>query len=383
MVIRRLIRIYILMILLLTSGTITVYAQNQTTVSGRVLADGRPLEYATIAIYRISDTSKIINATITDSLGRFSFSDLAYNSYIVKISLQGYLPQKQLLSIDTVHANLLLPDIELLADLKSLKAVVVISHVNQLKKTPGGFIISAAGNITQATGTATDLLRSTPTVVVDEDGNITIRGKAPLILINGRNSNLSATNRIPASSVESIEITNNPSAKYDADAEGGIINIMLKKNVANGTNGSVALGGGYGARERISSAIIINHQKGKWNTGLAYDNRFAHRTRDADAGRINFHLPNEYNLLQNRHDTRFEQTQNLKANVDYMPNKRDAYSLEVIGNISGEDNHETLVSLMEKQIGAFNYKNSRHSEEFERGKALEGAFNYNRKFDGS
>lgn len=379
----RLKRIFMLIILLLASGIAAVCAQNQPMVSGRVLANRMALEYATVTIYRISDTSKIMNATITDSLGRFSFQDLAYSLYIVKISLQGYLPQKQLFSIDSVNVNVLLPDIELFADVKSLKAVVVISHANQLKKTPGGFIINAGSNITQATGTATDLLRSTPTVVVDEDGNITVRGKAPLILINGRNSNLSATNRIPASSVESIEIINNPSAKFDADAEGGIINIRLKKNVANGTNGSVALGGGYGARERISTAAIINHQKGKWNSGLAYDNRFAHRTREADAGRINFNLPDEYNLLQDRHDTRFEQTQNLKANVDYTPNKGDAYSLEIIGNISGEDNHEMLVSLMDKKNSAFNYKNSRLSEEFERGKAMEGAFNYNRKFDGT
>jgi outer membrane receptor protein involved in Fe transport len=381
MPVRALIRVYILMVSLLTGGTVGIYAQNQTIVAGRVLTDGRPVEYATIAVYTISDTGKIINATITDSLGRFSFRDLASSWYMIKISLQGYLPQKQLFTIDSSHPNVLLRDIELPADVKSLKAVVVIAHANQLKKTTSGFIMSAGSNITQATGTATDLLRSTPTVVVDEDGNITIRGKAPLILINGRNSNLSATDRIPASSVESIEIINNPSANYDADAEGGIINIRLKKNVANGTNGSFALGGGAGSGSRFSSAFIINHQKGKWNTGLAYDNRFAHRTRDADAGRTNFHLPNEYNLLQNRHDTRFEQTQNLKANVDYTPTKRDLFSLELIGNISGEDNHETLVSLMEKKSGAFNYKNSRHSDEFERGKAVEGAFNYNRKFD--
>ena len=110
----------------------------------------------------------------------------------------------------------------------AFEAVVLTAQRPELKKTSSGFIISASGNVTQATGTATDLLRGIPSVVVDEDGNITIRGKAPLILINGRNSNLSATNRIPASSVESIEIINNPSAKYDADAEGGIIKKLFE-----------------------------------------------------------------------------------------------------------------------------------------------------------
>ena len=125
-----------------------------------------------------------------------------------------------------------------------MNEVTITSQKQLLKKTQNGFIVSAKDNISQASGTATDLLRNVPTVVVDEDGNISIRGKSPLILINGRNSNLSATDRIPASSVESIEIINNPSAKYDADAEGGIINITLKKNTGRGTNGSVAFGGG-------------------------------------------------------------------------------------------------------------------------------------------
>lgn len=128
------------------------------------------------------------------------------------------------------------------------------------------------------------MLRNTPTVVVDPEGDdITIRGKVPLILINGRNSSLNATNRIPASSVESIEIINNPSAQYDADSEGGIINIKLKTSTQKGTNGSAALGGGFGAHGRVNGSFMINHQTGKWNFGLAYDNRFANRTRKAIA----------------------------------------------------------------------------------------------------
>ena len=164
------------------------------------------------------------------------------------------------MQLDSSNANLDLKNVQIKADSKMLDGVEVVSQKDIIKKTTQGFIINAKDNLTQAGGTVTDLLKNTPTVVVDADGNITVRGKTPLILVNGRNSVLSATDRIPASSVESIEIINNPSAQYDADADGGIISIKLKKATGMGTNGSVALGAGYGAKGRLNSAFIINHQ---------------------------------------------------------------------------------------------------------------------------
>jgi outer membrane receptor protein involved in Fe transport len=377
------IRVFTLTLLFITGVRTVAITQTQTAIAGSIAANKTPLEYATVSLYQVPDTNKLMSAAITDSLGHFFFKNLSNGTYMLKTTIHGYLPEKSFVTIDSLHQNLTLPVIELLPDKQSLKAVVVTAQKSLLKKTTSGFIINTGSNLMQATGMATDLLRNTPTVVVDDEGGITIRGKTPLVLVNGRNSTLSATDRIPASSVESIEITNNPSARYDAEAEGGIINIVLKKNRAHGTNGSMALAGGYGARGRISTAILLNHQKGKWNTGLAYDSRFANRTRDASAERINFHLPEEYYLLQNRHDLRLEQTQNLKLNVDFTPNENNAFIFELIGNLDREDNHETLVSLLEKQNRSFDTKNSRHSEEFERNKALEGAFTYNKKFKDS
>ena len=206
-------------ILLLIAFTQIVSAQ---TVSGKVTANHSPVEYATVAVYALADSNKIINAVNTDSLGNFFFRNLSFNSYYLKIHSLGFVSLTKSFVIDNEHQNIFLNEIELQPDTKTLNEVTITSQKQLLKKTQNGFIVSAKDNISQASGTATDLLRNVPTVVVDEDGNISIRGKSPLILINGRNSNLSATDRIPASSVESIEIINNPTAKYDADAEGGI-----------------------------------------------------------------------------------------------------------------------------------------------------------------
>ncbi len=361
--------------------SLQAHAQNQGLVKGIVTDKQSPVEFVNVVLSSIKDSSKIFKVTVTDSTGSFTLSDLPFDNYIVKFQRIGFLNVSANFVIDSAHTNIDLQNIHLVSDSKLLDAVEVVSHKDFIKKTPQGFIINAKDNLVTTGGTATDLLRNTPTVVVDADGNITIRGKSPLILINGRNSSLGSTDRIPASTIESIEIINNPSAQYDADAEGGIINIKLKKNVSKGTNGSVALGAGYGAFGRANSSFNLNHQAGKWNFGLNYDNRFATRTRKAQANRTSFNSPSDYFLTQNRHDNRFEQSQNLKFNADFNPSQKNSFSFEVIGNLTGQDNDETLVSMFQTQANAFNTKNTRRSIEIGREKVAEFAFTYNRKFN--
>lgn len=359
--------------------TITSNAQSTGILKGTAVENSMAVPFANVLLYSQADTLKIQKLALTDTLGKFEIADVPYGSYVIKIQMLGYLPTKIscVLNMDVLKVA----PIQLFPDNKLLQSIEIISQRDLIKKTAQGFIINTKDNLTQAGGTATDLLRNTPTLVVDVDGNITVRGKSPLILINGRNSVLSATDLIPASSVESIEIINNPSAQYDADADGGIISIKLKKNTAKGTNGSVALGAGYGAKGRANCAFIINHQAGKWNVGLAYDNRFAGRTRKADSYRDNFNLPDQYYLTQIRHDNRNEGTHNVKVNVDYNPNSKNTLGLEAIGNIGNEDNYETLVSMIKNQNQIFQTKNSRFSAEHVREKSMEYALNYSHKFD--
>jgi hypothetical protein len=359
------------------SPNVTCKAQLYCTLQGKIFDGNSPVELADIFIFSPADTLKPVKNAVSDSTGRFIFKGLDSGDYFLKVRMIGYLPLSLAVRSESLHKEL---NISLIADSKLLNAIEIVSHKDLIKKTPQGFIIQAKDNLTQAGGTATDLLRNIPTVMVDAEGNITIRGKNPLILINGRNSSLGSTDRIPAASIESIEIINNPSAQYDADADGGIINIKLKKSTEKGTNCSVALGGGYGAKGRVNSSFIINHQAGAWNFGLAYDNRFAARTRKATASRIDFDLPVEHFLLQNRFDNRFEQTQNLRFNINYSPGKRNSFSFELIGNLDGQDNDETLVSAIDNDSNNFVSKNSRRSIEIGREKVAEAAFAYNRKF---
>jgi outer membrane receptor protein involved in Fe transport len=225
-----------------------------------------------------------------------------------------------------------------------------------------------------------------PGILVDADGGITIRGKSPLTLINGRISGIAGADRtadlsrIPASSIERIEIINNPSAKYDADAEGGVINIILKKNVDEGTNGAFAVGAGKGSRNRLNASGLINHKTKKWNLGAAYDNWYTTRTRRVTGDRTNFDIPDQYYLTQRRHDERLIFYQNAKANIDYTPNANNTLNIEALWAFPGETNHETLNNTNETSANDFVNRNQRYSNEIRRTHNLELAATYKKRF---
>jgi outer membrane receptor protein involved in Fe transport len=358
-------------------ANISIYAQ--TAIQGRVVNEGKSIEFANVLLYKNSDSSKFLKATATDSLGHFQFSSILDQNYFIKISMVGFVSKRIDLS-PSKTSDINLKDLELAPD-NTTTTFEVVSQRKLIKKTATGFVVNAKDNLVQASGTATDLLRNTPTVVVDEEGNITLRGKSPLILVNGRNSALSSTQRIPASSVETIEIINNPSAKYDANAEGGIINIVLKKNTNKGTNGSVAIGAGTSTKGRESVAFLLSHQTSNWNIGLGYDNRISGRDRDIDAERVNYLISDIHTLAQKRNDDRLELTHNAKFNMDYTPNKKNSFGFEMIGNLNGEDNREKLFSTLLKSDNSLNSRNSRISNEIVREKGIESDFNFSHLYD--
>lgn len=355
-------------------------AQPLCKITGAVRDHTAPLEFVTVTLAKQGDTAKIIAYTATDSTGSFMLEHLDTGVYVVAFSFIGYHRITRLVAL-TESPQVFNLDPVLLGENANLLQTVTITSIRKLiEKIPEGFIINAGSNITATGGTATDLLKNTPTVSVDADGAITLRGKTPMILVNGRNSNLGNPDQIPASSIEQIEILTNPSAKYDANAESGIINIILKRNKQNGTNGAFALGAGLGAKDRENSSLLFNHKTKKWNLGIGYDNRFAGRTRGIDASRTNFFIPENYLLDQKRHDHRREQLQNLKTNLDFTLDDKNSFSLEAIGSLEGQDNFEDLMSLIRKQNNAFNSNTDRYSSEIERTRAIELSVDYTRKF---
>ncbi|MFH6994456.1 TonB-dependent receptor domain-containing protein [Flavobacterium sp. FlaQc-48] len=354
------------------------FGQNSSSVKGNI-SDGKlPLEFVDVILKSVNDSTKVAAYSVTDTSGNFVLENVPTGDYQLQFKLIGFKTFTQ--NIQFTGISITIGNITLQSDTNLLNAVVVNSQKKQIQKTDEGFIFNAVSNISQSGGTATDVLKSMPTVAVDADGAITLRGKSPMILINGKNSAITNMDQIAASSIESIEVISNPTAKYDANAESGIINIRLKKNNQSGMNGAVVLGGGFGAKGRLNSSVLLNQKTEKWNFGLGYDNRFAGRTKKIKSERTNNFIDDEHFINQNRNDERTEGLQNLKLNIDFSPNERNSFSLEALGNMESQDNDETLHTQVNTSAHQFFSNNVRHSLELERSKVGELAFSYDRKF---
>ena len=369
---------YLVLAILLFAINQSSFSQKTNTINGTVSDGKNPIEFVDVVLKPITDTTKTVAYAITDSSGKFILENISPADYILKLRLIGFKTSSQ--KVKYTGTPLSIGNIVLQEDANLLNTVVVTSQKKQIQKTNEGFVFNAVSNISQSGGTAIDMLKNIPTVAVDADDAITLRGKKPMILINGKNSAITNMDQIPASSIESIEIITSPTAKYDANAESGIINIKLKKNNLNGINGAAVLGGGFGTKARLSSSVLLNQKTDKWNIGLAYDNRFAGRTKSIKGDRTNYFIEDEHYIHQDRSDQRTEGLQNLKFNVDFSPNERNTFSFEALGNLENKDNEETLKTTIFNNLNQFFSGNQRFSSEIQKEKAAEMAFNYDRKF---
>ncbi len=241
----------ILFVLILLSSTILL-SQNVATVSGRIFDDGtdQPLPFASVVI---NSGEKTVSGTISDEDGRFVFSGVAKGEYIVKCSFVGYRITEIPLLVGELNKNFDLGRIHLNPSTEELGEVTVqakkeIISANLDKKT-----FNIDDNIAQSGGSVLDAMKSMPSVTVDQEGKVLLRGSDKvMVLIDGKQSSLTGFGNqkglesIPVSNIQSIEIINNPSAKYDATGMAGIINIIYKKETEKGLHGDFGLSYGIG-----------------------------------------------------------------------------------------------------------------------------------------
>ena len=367
---------------------VLAFGQKSGSISGKVLdSENNIVEFVNVFLTSVNDSSTIVNGTVTDNTGSFVLTNVPLGKYFIQFRFIGFVNLQQTVLLDDANKNIELGTIIMEQDAIALNSVEISAFRNLIQKTDEGIVVNASENLTQIGGTAADLMKNMPGVQVDMEGNLTMRGKTPLIMINGRVSGIGGVDRvtnleqIPASTIERIEILTNPSAKYDADAESGIINIVLKNNTNLGTNGAAALGGGFGARYRLNGSFLINHNTPKWNLGLAYDNWFTTRTRTVNKQRVQYDSDDKYYLSQPREDERTIQTQTARFNVGYTPNSKNSFRLEGIWLFEGQDNYETIVSTTETSLHDFTSRNSRYSNEIRRFHTGELLFNYTRNFN--
>ncbi len=241
-------------------------------ISGNIIDDkGQALEAVTVTLQKAADSSRI-KETVTNKAGHFVFSDVPDGKYLVLATFVGHNRQySQPVEIIGQNARTVLP-LVLTGTGSSLASVSVVGKRPPIEQKADRTIINVDASPSNAGSTAMDVLEKAPGVTLDKDDNISLKGKQGVtIMIDGKPTYLSATQladylrSLPASAIDQIELMSNPSAKYDAAGNSGIINIKTKKNKMQGFNGNLNLTHIQGVYPKPSGSVNLNYRTGQFN----------------------------------------------------------------------------------------------------------------------
>ncbi len=318
----------ILFCLLLFSA---IGADAQGVVKGKVLdkKTNEPLEFVNAVVLK-RGSDKILRGALTDVSGNFTVPGLADGDYTLKISYTGY---KDLMRNFTVSSKNRIRNFALLylsEDAHMLQEVTVTGQRSEMKLEVDRKSFNVDQQISNAGGSASDVLENIPSVEVDQDGNVSLRGNSSVeVWINGKASGLTSDNRseilqqLPAESIERIEVIDNPSAKFSAEGSAGIINIVLKKDRKAGYYGSVQVGAD--TRKGAQSSFNFNYNSGKLDAFINVGYRHRHSEGGANSDQT-FMSTNSYQRYNTRSDN---QGNNLftRGGITWHATKKDDLSL--------------------------------------------------------
>jgi len=245
----------------------TAQAQNSGTVSGKIIekSNSMPISYATVSI---KDNGKVVSGVNTDDNGDFIIKNLALKSYTIEIQYIGFRKYigSVLLSENKKTATV---NISLEEEATQLKGVNIIAERSTIEQKIDRKVVNVGKDLTTAGASASDIMNNIPSVNVDQDGKLSLRGNDNVrVLIDGRPSNIDPAQllkQIPSTSIKKIELITNPSAKYNPEGMSGIINIVLHKNANTGFNGTYSGGITFGETAKYNQSLDLNYKTGKVN----------------------------------------------------------------------------------------------------------------------
>lgn len=341
----------IILILSCLFVSISFYAQ-KGTITGTVLDKGtqEPISYANIVV---KSENSITTGGITDEKGLFTVDKIPFGSYSLEIQYIGYETLTRSLMISDSNRKINLGSLSIEEDAVALEGVEVSAERSSIEQKIDRKVINVGKDLTTAGASASDIMGNIPSVSVNQDGDISFRGNENVrILVDGKPTNISAREllqQIPSTSIKTIELITNPSAKYNPEGMSGIINITLKKNTNLGFNGSINSGFTYGERARYNNSLSLNYRAGKVNFYGTYGNRLGSRKLDGEITRT-VEGVNQLNGSIN------ENTSHLfKIGMDYFLNDKNTISFYTNQNIfSSNYDEETIVTFFNNPSLNFN-----------------------------
>jgi outer membrane receptor protein involved in Fe transport len=287
--------------------------------------------------------STLISGAVTDQTGSFVLKNLPYGNYYLEAAFIGYNRKRVPIVLSQKNSMINLGRINLYADVTQIAEVTVMADGKQIDYQIDKKVILVSQDIAAAGGSLVNVLENTPSVQVDVEGNVTLRGSGNFqLLIDGKPGAIQGSDglqQIPASAVQSVEIITSPSARYDPDGDAGIINVIMKKQKKPGVGGVVNVS--LGSRNKYSADFLLNIRRKSFNiyTGMEYGNNQFHNTGKGE--RITFGDTSTY--IANRLNGRFSRKSlNVKAGIDWYAGEKTTLSLS--GNVTNRNFTRDFVS---------------------------------------
>ncbi len=297
------------------------------TVKGKVIDQKlqQPIPYASVVIKTKADNATVTGG-ITDEKGEFTIKDVGEGSLIFQVQFVGYKTYSRDITISRSNRTINVGTIQLEEDVAQLEGVEVVAERSTIEQKVDRKVINVGKDLTTSGPTASDIMNNLPSVSVDQQtGDLSMRGNQNVrVMVDGKLSNIPTAQllkQIPSTSIKSIELITNPSAKYNPEGMSGIINIILHKNTNIGFNGNANVGLTYQDEPKFNSSIDMNYRNGKVNLYGSYGNNIS---KNVNFG--NIHRPDEnsdqlFDFLDKRKSHLF------KVGVDFYLNDKNTISV--------------------------------------------------------
>lgn len=298
------------------------------------------IEFVNVSIY--DNNGNLVKGAITDLDGNYIIQDVGKGSYTMKVSYVGYRTVEKKINVDG-NKNMTL-NLSMREDTELLDEVEIVAEKPQMIFDIDKRIFNADHDLTSLGGSASDLLSNIPSIEVDSEGTVSLRGdEGVTIWINGKDSGLTSDNQsqileqLPAETIDRVEVITNPSSKYSSEGSAGIINIILKKNINIGYYGGVQARATTAGMYNASGNI--NYSKGKWDMFLNVGYR--HHNGKSE-GYDNRTMNDGTYLNQTSEGKRKGDNMFTRLGVTFHPTFKDDISLNGFGMFGGGSNNRTI-----------------------------------------
>lgn len=326
-------------LVLMFFSAVDIHAQVEPGITGTVLdANSAPVEFAN-AILLKSEDSSVVKGAITDASGNFTFDEIIPGNYLVLFSQVGYSKyySEKIELTESSGVKKLSPAI-LLENTIQLKEASITAMKPFIERRMDMTIVNVENSIVDAGSTALEILKRSPGVIVDNDGNISIKGKqGVLVLIDDKPTYLSSSDllnmlrNMSSDQVSTIQIITNPPARYDASGNSGILNIKLRKKQNLGMNGSVTLSYGQGQYPDFGSGTNFNYRNERFNIFGNYNYMYGNYFEEVELNRRFKEDDHTARFLQKTFDKGRYINNNYRAGVDYYLNERQTIGFQLRG----------------------------------------------------